>query len=318
MDYLLIVLNDIFADERQVQTVFVAVITVAFFLFGIALTMLAAGASNPLRRRLKAQEARKQRSAVAERLVSSLAPVSDYVLPTNEAERSRVREDLLHGGYRGQGALMMYYAIKLMMAIALPAIFLSVAPLIPSLNTGSIIFFTMFCAFVGVMGPNLYLQHKIRKRQRLLRHGFPDALDLLVVCVEAGLGLSTAIQRVAEEIAVSHPELADDLMMVSAEVRAGVDNVTALRNLATRTGLEDIRGLVSLLGQSLRFGTSIADTLRVYSDEFRDKRMQAAEEQAAKIGTKLIFPLVLCLFPAFFVVVVGPAIIKVLNALGML
>ena len=149
-----------------------------------------------------------------------------------------------------------------------------------------------------------------------MRNGFPDALDLLVVCVEAGLGLSTAIQRVAEEIAVSHPELADDMMLVTTEVRAGIDNVTALKNLAVRSGLEDIRGLVTLLSQSLRFGTSIADTLRVYSEEFRDKRMQAAEEQAAKIGTKLIFPLVTCLFPAFFVVTIGPAILKVLAAVG--
>ena len=141
-------------------------------------------------------------------------------------------------------------------------------------------------------------------------------MDLLVVCVEAGLGLAAAIQRVADELAISHPELASELFIVNAEIRAGVERVRALQGLADRTGLDDIRGLVSLLAQSLRFGTSVAETLRVYSDEFRDKRMQRAEEQAAMIGTKLIFPLVLFLFPSFFLVMIGPAILGVLAALG--
>ena len=119
----------------------------------------------------------------------------------------------------------------------------------------------------------------------------------------------------ADELAVSQPELAAELALVNAEIRAGVDRVQALKNLGNRTGLEDIRGLVSLLAQTLRFGTSIADTLRVYAEEFRDKRMQRAEEQAAKIGTKLIFPLVVCIFPSFFLVAIGPAILGVLEVL---
>jgi tight adherence protein C len=156
----------------------------------------------------------------------------------------------------------------------------------------------------------------VKARHKLLRDGFPDALDLLNVCVESGLGLAQALQRVADELDVSHPELASEIAQVTAQMRAGVDRETALRGLATRTGLDDVRGLVSLLAQTLRFGTGISDALRVYSDEFRDKRMQRAEEAAAKIGTKLIFPLVLCLFPSFFVVAIGPAMIRLSEAFG--
>jgi tight adherence protein C len=136
------------------------------------------------------------------------------------------------------------------------------------------------------------------------------------VCVEAGLGLAPAMQRVADELSISHPKLGAELGLVNAEMRAGVERSEALKNLADRTGLPDIRGLVALLVQTMRFGTSVADALRVYSEEFRDKRMQAAEEQAAMIGTKMIFPLVLCLFPCFFLVAIGPAIVGVLAMFG--
>jgi tight adherence protein C len=140
----------------------------------------------------------------------------------------------------------------------------------------------------------------------------------MVVCIESGLGLGQTIDRVADELMVSHPELAEELALVNAEMRAGVESVTALKNLADRTGLEDIRGLVSTLVQTLRFGTSVADGLRVYSEEFRDKRMQNAEERAAKIGTKMIFPLVFFMFPAFFVVAVGPAVVQMIDAFSKL
>jgi tight adherence protein C len=162
--------------------------------------------------------------------------------------------------------------------------------------------------------PNVALNHLVERRQKRLRDGFPDALDMLVVCVEAGLGLMAAMQRVADELRFSHPELANEFALVTAEMRAGVDRVTALKGLAARTGLEDVQGLVSLLVQTLKFGTSIAESLRVYAEEFRDKRMQRAEEQAAKIGTKLIFPLIFCLWPSFFVVAVGPAVLRFIEA----
>ena len=155
-----------------------------------------------------------------------------------------------------------------------------------------------------------------RKRKRRLSNGFPDALDLLVVCTEAGLGLNQAIDRVAHEIEDNYPDLSQELELVNVEIRAGVRREDALRDLANRTGLEDIRGLVALLTQSMRLGTGVADTLRIYSEEFRDQRMQRAEEMAAKIGTKMIFPLVVCLFPGFLVVVIRPAFLKIIATFG--
>ncbi len=195
---------------------------------------------------------------------------------------------------------------------------LVVALWFPELSTSRLLLVTGMGAGFGLIAPSSILDRMVERRLRTLRRAFPDALDLLVVCVESGLGLSAAIQRVADELVVSHPELAQELALVNAEVRAGVDRGQALRNLADRTGLDDIRGLVSLLVQTMRFGTSVADALRVYSEEFRDRRMQKAEEEAAKVGTKLIFPLVFCLFPAFFVVAIGPAVIRLVAVFGQM
>ncbi len=316
MEYLLAILKDLLQDNEQVHTIFVGMVTLAGFGFAAAIMMLLGSATSPVRRRLQEIGGRPQKPSAGDRLARSIAPVSHYILPAKESERSQIREKLVHAGFRNPNALTIFYSVKLLVALGLPTIVLLLAPLFPELETSSIVLATMTASAIGVMSPNIFLRRAVARRQKALRNGFPDALDLLVVCVEAGLGLAAAIQRVAEEMALSHPELADDMLLVTTEIRAGIDNVSALKNLAVRTGLDDIRGLVTLLAQSLRFGTSIADTLRVYSEEFRDKRMQAAEEQAAKIGTKLIFPLVTCLFPAFFVVTIGPAVLKVLAAVG--
>jgi tight adherence protein C len=171
-------------------------------------------------------------------------------------------------------------------------------------------------ALIGSTLPNFYLDQRRGRRQAQLMDGLPDALDLLVACTEAGLSLNAALERVVEQLPDSQPELAQELGQVNAEVRAGVDRTVALRNLAERTGLEEVRGLMSLIAHSVRLGTGIAGTLRVYSEEFRDRRMRRAEEMAATIGTKLIFPLVLCLFPSFFVVAIGPAMIGLMRALS--
>jgi tight adherence protein C len=205
-----------------------------------------------------------------------------------------------------------------LLVLLLPAIVLFVVQWFPDLSTSKIMMYAAFAAGAGMLLPNSVLDRLVTRRMRKLRNAFPDALDLLVVCVESGLGLSAAIQRVADEIGVSHPDLAKELALVNAEIRAGVDRNAALRNLADRTGLDDIRGLVSLLIQTMRFGTSVADALRVYSEEFRDKRMQKAEEEAAKIGTKLIFPLVFCLFPSFFTVAIGPSVIRLIQVFRIL
>jgi tight adherence protein C len=171
-------------------------------------------------------------------------------------------------------------------------------------------------AVVGWWIPNIVLDQKIGARKEEIVNGFPDALDLLVSCTEAGLGLNSALQRVSDELDVVHPALASELGMVNIEIRAGIDRMDALKNLSNRTGVEDIRGLVALLCQCSKFGSPIADALREYSLEFRDIRMQRAEEASAKISTKMIFPMTLCIFPVMFIVAVGPAVIGAITALS--
>jgi len=168
-----------------------------------------------------------------------------------------------------------------------------------------------FLAILGLFLPDIWLSVRTSGRKERLFKGFPDALDLLVVCVEAGMGLDAAFNRVGEELGLSHPELSQELNLLNLELRAGKPRLAALRNLAQRTNIDDVNSLVTLLIQTDRFGTSAAQALRVFSDTFRTTRYQRAEEVAAKIATKLIFPLVLCIFPSMFVVVLAPAVIRI-------
>jgi tight adherence protein C len=248
------------------------------------------------------------------KVATALGPVSTFVLPQVELERDKAMLKLSRAGFRSPMAMQVYYIIKTVLAIVLPLIVLLSASWLPRIETINVLIYAMFASGIGVIGPNIVLQRMVGKRTRALSNGFPDALDLLVVCVESGLGLAAAIQRVAEELEISQPELAFELSMVNAEIRVGMPRERALKNLAHRTGLEDIRGLVALLVQTMRFGTGVADALRVYSAEFRDKRTQKAEEQAAKMGTMLVFPLVLFMFPIFFIVAIGPAVLRIIDA----
>ena len=248
------------------------------------------------------------------KVATALGPVSTFVLPQVELERDKAMLQLSRAGFRSPMSLHVYYLIKTVLAIVLPLFVLLSASWLPRIETTSVLTYAMIASGIGIIGPNIVLQRMVENRTQALRNGFPDALDLLVVCVESGLGLAAAIQRVAEELEVSHPELAFELSMVNAEIRVGMPRERALKNLADRTGLEDIRGLVALLVQTMRFGTGVADALRVYSAEFRDKRTQKAEEQAAKMGTMLIFPLVLFMFPIFFIVAIGPAVLRIIDA----
>ena len=250
------------------------------------------------------------------KVATAVGPVATYILPQAELERDKAMLQLSRAGFRSPMALHAYYLIKTVLAIVLPLVVLVSANWLPRIGTTSILTYAMFASGIGLLGPNIVLRRMLENRMKALRNGFPDALDLLVVCVESGLGLAAAIQRVAEELEVSHPELAFELLLVNAEIRVGMPRERALKNLADRTGLEDIRGLVTLLVQTMRFGTGVADALRVYSEEFRDKRTQRAEEQAAKMGTMLVFPLVLFMFPIFFIVAIGPAVIRIIDAFG--
>lgn len=314
MDYLIGTLDTVLKDRQLAQLVFVVLMAAAVFCLALAGMFLLSTLFNPVRHRLQnvvvPATGEVSRQGVLTPMIKSLSP---FVVPKKEADRSRTRGRLIHAGFRKDNALASFYAIKTLLIVGLPlAVFFGLR-WVPGLNTLQVVQAAAGAMLVGALGPNYVLSKLIQRRKRRLYNGFPDALDLLVVCTEAGYGLKPAIQRVADELVVGHPELSEELALVNSEMRAGVDRVDALKNLADRTGLEEISGLVSLLSQSLRFGTSTAESLRIYSEEFRDKRMQRAEETAATISTKMVFPLVLCMFPAFFVVAIGPAVIGLLD-----
>jgi len=291
-----------------------AALAVLMFFWGLASSL---GRSfDPARRRLDqiaADSGARPSVSLGQRIARVMRPVERYVMP-KDSEREGTQQQLQFAGYRSVSAVTTFYGAKLALSAAMLLGWLLAARFLPHISSGRVVFIALAASFFGMILPSMWLDRAVKKRHKLLRDGFPDALDLLTVCVESGLGLTQSLQRVADELDVSHPELAAEIAQVTAQMRAGVDREDALRGLATRTGLDDVRGLVSLLTQTLRFGTGISEALRVYSEDFRDRRMQRAEEAAAKIGTKLIFPLVLCLFPSFFVVAIGPAVIKLVEA----
>jgi tight adherence protein C len=314
MDTLLTYFQALTAPSGAQHTLFLLISGATAFLFALGISFLVLATLDPVRRRLNEIAVGPQvHGAFATRLLALLEPLNRYLMPTKGSERGKMEQKLMYAGLRSANALPLFYALKTGLALLFLLGVVAAAAWLPQWSSSRVVMFAMLAAFIGLMLPNHVLDHMVERRQKRLRDGFPDALDLLVVCVEAGLGLTAAIQRVSEELKFSHPELGAEFAQVTAEMRAGVERETALKALAWRTGLEDIRGLVSLLVQTLKFGTSIGETLRVYAEEFRDKRMQRAEELAAKIGTKLVFPLVFCLFPSFFVVAIGPAVIRIVD-----
>ena len=296
----------------------IALLGGATFLFAWVLASWVVGARDPVRRRLAAMAGPPltAQKGTGARWAGWLTPLGRWLLPGSKTERARIERLLFIAGYRGPNAVPVFFGAKTALALALPVAWLAAAPAMPDVIAGQRWLMVGAAAFIGLVAPNRWLEIRVARRQKRLRDGFPEALDMLVICVEAGLGLTGAIARVADELKYSRPELAAELDIVNAEMRTGVDREVALENLNARTGLVEIRGLVSLLVQTLRFGTGIADSLRVYSSEFRDQRMQAAEERAGKIGTKLIFPLIFCEFPAFFLIAVGPAALLLMESFG--
>jgi tight adherence protein C len=232
------------------------------------------------------------------------------VAPRSASEMGKLQQRLVTAGYRSREALIIFFGIRAACALAGFALVMSSIFVRPSLPLA-------FAACgLGYLLPSMLLGRMAKKRQHRIRLGLPDALDLLVVSVEAGLGLDQAIQRVGLELDFAHPELSLELSLINLELRAGKARVEALRNLAERTGVDDIASLVAMLVQTDKFGTSVAQSLRVHSETVRTKRRQRAEEAAAKTGVKMVFPLVFCIFPAIWVVTIGPAVIKFVQVLG--
>jgi tight adherence protein C len=292
-------------------------IAAAVFVLGLALMSVAAEFFNPVRRRMNSlSESERSDGRALERKLESLSRYAHFFMPSDDQTRKTSLDRLNHAGFRSPSRLAIYYMIRGGLMAALPVIVILLAPLYPAAFAKNLFLYAAGAAMIGMIVPSYYLDKRAASRQRLLRNALPDAIDLLVVCSEAGMGLNAAFLRVAEELEMIHPDFSEELTILNAEFRGGVDRDKALRNLAKRTGLEDLKGLVAVLAQSMRFGTSIAQTLRVYADEFRDKRMQKANEEAAKLGTKMLFPLILCFFPGFFIVAIGPAAISLIKVFG--
>jgi len=304
-------LFDVMNNPDVARSGAVVLFAAAIFLVGMVGLWLLARRLDPVKRRLDALVIEDASTvSVIEQWAEQLDRFAHIVLPHNQDLQKSTIDRLTRAGYRSPNSLVIYYFIRLLLMVALPLSVLFMYPFFPQIEPDKFFFSAAIAGVLGMLGPSYYLDKKTIKHQRSLRNGLPDAIDLLVVCTEAGLGLNAAILRVAQVISDIHPLLAEELLMVTAEIRAGVDRTQAMSNLARRTGLEDIKGLITVLAQSMRFGTSIAQTLRIYSEEFRDKRMQKADEEAAKLGTKMIFPLIFCVMPGFFIIAMGPAVIK--------
>jgi tight adherence protein C len=249
-------------------------------------------------------------------IASFLNFLGKRVAKENSIDYSAMRVKFLNAGIRRYNAPTIFRGVKILLATVLAVGFfmvrISVLRLVDPLATVAL---CVFLLLVGLYLPTIWLRFKIAERKNKLTEGLPDALDLLVICVEAGMGLDSAIQRVSEELKMANTSLSDELRLYNLEVRAGKSRHEALRNLSTRTDLEDINSLVTLLIQTDQFGTSIAQTLRVYSDTFRTRRYQKAEEIAARLPVKLVFPTAMFIFPSLFIVILGPAFIRIYRVL---
>jgi tight adherence protein C len=248
-----------------------------------------------------------------ERVRDTLANVGK-ILPapsTDKAKRTQLL--MIRAGYRSPEALMAMRGIKIICPIAAIA-----GVYFFGFYRINAFFIPIVALALGYLLPDMWLTWRVGARQRKLRRALPDALDLLVICVEAGLGLDQALMKVSQDMRIAHPELSEELQFVNLEMRIGKTRIDALRELARRTGLDDIKALVAMLIQTERFGTSIAQSLRVYSDDMRLKRRQRAEEMSAKTSVKMVPALVFFIFPALMVVILGPALITLSHQLGLI
>jgi tight adherence protein C len=281
-----------------------------------SLTYVGLERSSPTRRRLKEllQPAAKGggRDNVTQ-LYEAAGPFLKKVstlIPKSPKEMSKLQRRMAVAGIHKQSHAVFYALSEIVggvLGVLIPILIFGV-------ERGQL--YAVLGGFVGYFLPSFVLDRRIKRRQKEIQNGLPDALDLLIVSLEAGLALDQALLKSSEELAIAHPALAEELRLINVECRAGKPRLEAFKNFASRTKVEDVRSLVAMLIQTDRFGTSIAQALRIHAEVSRTKRRQRAEERAAKIGVKMVFPLVFCLFPAFYVVTLGPAVIKFVHAFG--
>lgn len=235
-------------------------------------------------------------------------------MPISPADATLLRRDMIAAGFRSDRAIAVLYGMKIVLGIGLTALAFIMRSHVPNAGVVRVIF-VAGAAALGYMGPGFILDRLVASRQERIKFAIPDALDLMVVCVEAGLGLDQAILAVSRELEITHPDLSEELELLTLEMQAGKRRADALRNLAERTGQDDLRQLVAVLIQTDRFGTSMAESLRTHADYMRVRRRQEAEERAGKLGVKLIFPIFFFILPSMFIIVAGPGMLQIFNEL---
>jgi len=300
------------------MAVTIAVVFVTTAIFAGSLAALVLNRQTDARRRLDRIMAPPKDRAVAAAalkhltLTDTVGPTLSRVsrvLPTSTKEMTRIKRRLARAGFTNPAASVIYAALEVILPVIAGASALAI------FGTGRGIMVGSLLAIAAYLVPGMLVGRIVTRRQEQIRNGLPDALDLVIVCIEAGLSLDQAVLKASEELSLSHPALADQLQQVTNEIRAGKPRMEAFRNFADRTKIDDVRALVAMLIQTDRFGTSIAQALRTHADTGRTVRRQRAEERAAKLGVKLVFPLVFCLFPAMYVVTLGPGAIRIIRVL---
>ncbi|HEY3245653.1 MAG TPA: type II secretion system F family protein [Phycisphaerae bacterium] len=299
-------------------------IGVSIMLIIYALWPKGANMQDVIRRRMSGRKTTEEntllkqtgKESVAKKMMQAVAPLAmKPVMPKSDLEVSKLRIKLANAGFRGESAPMIFLASKTILAIGL-----GIVGLIYGWTRGDeaqkIAGIGLFCTALGFMGPNMWLNMAAGKRAEQVRNGLPDSLDLLVISVESGLALDAAIQRVGDEMRHVHPIVSEEFQIATLETQMGIPRAEALNNVATRTGVSEMRSLVAIVNQAEKFGTSVARALRSQADALRVKRRQKAEERAQKTTVKLMAPLILFIFPAIFVVLAGPAALKLIDTLG--
>ncbi len=318
MDIISNFLNYLNTGDYQTLVLALVFISTVLMIVGIALWVMFI--DNPTERRVReiaeGRKVRDDHQPHKEGLfeVLWLEPLVELVMPADDWKLSRIKTKLVLAGHMRPNAIKTFLVLKFLLAIAFP-----LALVLPFILLGTILIdepysavsYLVLSALLGYYLPDIVTYQQKKARQLLFTEGFPDAMDMMVVCVEAGLGIDAAIVRVADEIGISHPELAREFHMVSLQLRAGKTREQALRALGERTGVAQVQSLAALLIQAEHFGTSVARALREHAEEMRNIRMQTAKETAAKLPVKLIFPLMFFIFPSLFLIILAPAAIRI-------
>lgn len=296
------------------QILFLAIVFIAVFgVIWLAMDLLSI---DPMRKRMMELSdndlpENSGESEIMNTLVRVVDPISKLSLPSAGWEKSPLQRKFINAGWRNPDAPKIYFAIKTILTFGIPFVLYWIfAPYIDS-QKHVLLLILLTGSAIGYYLPNIILNNAAKKRQQEIFETFPDSLDLLTICMEAGLSFDQALSKVANEIGIKSKTLSEELELVMMEMRSGFSRERALRNLAMRTGVEDVDTLATMVIQSERFGTSIGDSLRVQSDNLRTKRRLKAEEAAAKIALKLLFPLIFFLFPMLFIVIMGPAVLQI-------